>query len=253
MSCATLWIGDSLGPVERACLRSVVRQGHQLTLYCYRQPAGVPEEVTLDDAGAILPESSIFYHRKGSVALFADWFRYELQRRRAGIWVDTDVYLLRPLDERREYLFGGQAAGLINDAIRRLPAEWPAIDDLLKPFAGKTPPWLRGRSLLMSKLREMLTGRADVASMPWGSTGPAALTAVVNAHGVQCEALPPDVFYPAPWESAAWILDPDLSLDDMISEATVAIHLWNEQIKHFKNTPAPPGSFLRRLHQEGAE
>src|SRR5689334_5913692 len=99
MPCVTLWIGESLGPVERACLCSVIRQGHRLVLYCYRRPAGVPEEVELKDAATILPESSVFYHRKGSVALFADWFRYELQRRGSGTWVDTDVYLLRPLDK----------------------------------------------------------------------------------------------------------------------------------------------------------
>lgn len=88
--------------------------------------------------------------------------------------------------------------------------------------------------------------------MPWGSTGPSALTAVVEAHGLQHQALPPAVFYPVPWEKADWILDPTLSLDDMISDATVAVHLWNERIKAFKNAPAPVGSFLRRLHHEGA-
>ena len=32
---------------------------------------------------------------------------------------------------------------------------------------------------------------------------------------------------------------------------TVAIHLWNECIKGFKNEPAPDGSFLSRLKREG--
>src|SRR5690349_7920416 len=36
--CVTLWIGESLGAVERACLRSVLRQGHSLALYCYDRP-----------------------------------------------------------------------------------------------------------------------------------------------------------------------------------------------------------------------
>jgi hypothetical protein len=34
--------------------------------------------------------------------------------------------------------------------------------------------------------------------------------------------------------------------------ATVTVHLWNERIKHFKEKPAPKGSFLARLQQEGA-
>src|SRR5687768_2878830 len=84
--CVTLWIGPSLGAVERACLKSVLRQGHRLALYCYREPIGVPDGVELRDAAEILPEHRIIRHKTGSVALFANWFRYELQRRSLGTW-----------------------------------------------------------------------------------------------------------------------------------------------------------------------
>ena len=40
----------------------------------------------LRDAAEILPESRIIRHKTGSVALFANWFRYELQRRGLGTW-----------------------------------------------------------------------------------------------------------------------------------------------------------------------
>ena len=42
-----------LGPrkIERACLRSVLRQGHRLSLYCYEKPAGVPTGV-IENASA---------------------------------------------------------------------------------------------------------------------------------------------------------------------------------------------------------
>jgi hypothetical protein len=43
-----------------------------------------------------------------------------------------------------------------------------------------------------------------------------------------------------------------ISLDDVISEATVAIHLWNYCISDIKDGPAPPGTFLERLQREGA-
>jgi Alpha 1,4-glycosyltransferase conserved region len=252
MDCVTLWIGDSLGPVERACLRSVLGQGHRLVVYCYRPPAGVPVGVEIRDAAAILPQASVIQHARGSVALFSDRFRYELQRRGAGTWIDTDVYLLAPLPSEPEYLFGEQKAGQINNAILRLPANSPALPDLLLPFGGKTPPWLPARAYWPSRLRELITGRADVARMPWGSTGPAALSAVAAAHGLQRHALPPKVFYPVPWEKAGWVLNPGVSLDQVVTEQTVAVHLWNEQIKAFKNAPAPKGSFLDRLHREGA-
>jgi hypothetical protein len=251
MACVTLWIGETLGPVERACLRSVMRQGHQLVLYCYLPPKAVPEGVEIRDAEEILPQSEIFYHHRGSVALFADWFRYELQRHGAGIWVDTDVYLLQPLDESREYLFGEQSPGLINNAVLRLPAHSAMLDDLVEPFSGRTPRWLPKPAYWLSKMRERVTGAAHVGSMPWGTTGPSALTAAASKEGLLSHALPPSVFYPAPWEKAAWITDPAQSLDEWVTDATVALHLWNERIKGFKNAPPPKGSFLERLHREG--
>src|SRR3712207_7292675 len=48
---------------SRACLRSALRQGHPLTLYCYDAPDGVPEGVELADAGSIVPRSRVIRHR----------------------------------------------------------------------------------------------------------------------------------------------------------------------------------------------
>ena len=245
-----MWIGDRLGPVERACLRSVVRQGHSWALYCYAPPAGIPEGVEVRDAVEILPESALFRHRSGSFALFADWFRYELLLRGLGTWVDTDVYLLAPLDGEREYLFGEQHAGLINNAVLRLPPESPMLPQLLRPFREGTAP---AGLPLRSQLKRLVPGQAELADLPWGSTGPHALTALARRFGLASEALPPDVFYPVPWQRAEGIRDPSLQLSDMVTERTVAVHLWNERIRGFKDQPAPEGSFLHRLQKEGAD
>jgi hypothetical protein len=250
--CVTLWIGDSLGALERACIRSVLRQGHRLALYCYREPAGTPEGVGLRDAAEILPEQSAFRHRSGSAGPFSDWFRYELQRRGLGTWIDTDVYLLAPLDGLHPHLFGEQEPGLINNAVLRLPADSPLLSDLLGPFEQRTTPkWLPWSSYLRSRARELVKGSADPSRLPWGSTGPHALTAAARKHGVSSEAMPTEVFYPVPWQQADWLLDPSLTLDDMVTERTVAVHLWNECIRRLKDPPAPAGSFLRRLQDEG--
>lgn len=55
------------------------------------------------------------------------------------------------------------------------------------------------------------------------------------------------------WEKADWILDPAVRLEEVVTERTVALHLWNECIKGFKGEPAPEGSFLYRLQQEGSD
>ena len=251
LQCVTLWIGDSLGPVERACLRSVVRQSHGLTLYCYAEPIGIPDGVEVADASGILPESEVVRHRHGSVAPFSDWFRYELLKRGLGTWIDADMYLLRPLDEERSHLFGEERPGLLNNAVLRLPADSPLLDELLTPFRGAIPPWLSPKHRLTSRLRQLVTGKVDVGAMPWGSTGPAALTAGAAKFGLSSFALPPSVFYPVPWQQAEWIVDPALRLEQMVTGETVGIHLWNECIRKIKDQPPPEGSFLHRLRMEG--
>jgi hypothetical protein len=230
----------------------VLDLGHSLALYCYREPAGVPAGVELRDASTIIPERRTIRHKTGSFALFSNWFRYELQRRQAGTWVDCDVYLLAPLDGAAASLFGEEAPGLINTAVLRLPPDSPVLPPLLALFEERSvPPWLPFRSRMAARLRLWRRGRSGLASMPWGSAGPKAFSYLARRHGLSRFALPSDTFYPAPWQDALWITDPDRSLDEIVTPRTVAVHLWNERIKQVKDHPARPGSFLARLQEEG--
>ena len=249
--CVSLWVGERLGPVERACFRSVLRQGHGLTLYCYRVPEGVPDGVAVRDAAEVLGEDKLIRHRTGSVGLFSDWFRFELQRRGLGTWIDADVYFCRPLDGERPNLFGRLSASLINGAVLRLASNSPMLPELLRPFERQTTPdWMPLHWYLPAKLRELVRGKADLAAMPWGALGPFALTALARKYSLFTQADPPEVFYPVPWQKAGWIIDPAKSLEQMITSETVGVHLWNECIRDFKDKPPPAGSFLAQLHAE---
>jgi len=251
--CNTLWIGPGFGRVERACLRSVLRQGHEVSLFCYRRPDGVPDGVELRDAAEILPEAAILTYPSGSVSIFANWFRYELQRREAGIWLDSDVYLLAPLPAGRPHLFGWQQPDLIANAVLWLPPASPLLQPLLALFEEREiPAWLRPDERLAAWLRRRFTGRTGIGRMPWGSTGPNALTALARRFEVADEARGAEIFYPVPYRDARWLLDPGRPLEAMVAPSSVAIHLWNQLIEDFKEAPAPEGSFLHRLHQEGA-
>jgi alpha 1,4-glycosyltransferase len=251
--CLTLWIGDSLGPVERACLRSFARQGHKVALYCYDEPQGVPAEIDVRDASAIIPRAVISEPWIARADLYSDWFRYELLKRGLGTWVDADVYLVRPLDMEKPYLFGVQDAPIVNNALLRVPTDSPLLPELLEPFVRRTTPrWLPWHKYLPLRARELLTGQVDLTKVPWGTTSPYALTPLVRKHGLEHWAEPQERFYPVPWQRADWIADPGTALDQVITEGTVAIHLWNRCISQFKNDPAPAGSFLDRLQQEGA-
>jgi len=250
--CVTLWIGERMGAVERACLRSVMRQGHGVALYCYRTPHGVPAGVELRNAGEIVPESRVFTGRNGSFAAFSDWFRYELLKRGLGTWVDTDMYLLHPLEMRTPYLFGEESPGIINNAVLRLPADSPMLPPLLAPFKkGRVPSGLTWRQRLPLHMQQIFRGRPDLSGLPWGSTGPLAISALAREFNLASQALPSDVFYPASWRAPDWIRDPSVMLEEIITERTVGIHLWNECIKGYKDAAAPKGSFLDRLQREG--
>jgi hypothetical protein len=250
-TCNTLWIGEALGAVERACLKSVLRQGHAVRLYCYRPPGGVPEGVEIADAPEILGEDQITRHRAGSVALFSDRFRYELQRLGKGVWIDADLYLLRPLPAT-PYLFGFQDQRWINGAVLRLPQDCPMLPGLLGLFEERTvPDWLAPGAKLAAWWRLFTTGRSPLGQMPWGVAGPHALTALARRYGLLGQALPPEAFYPVAYDDAAWITNPAVRLEDVVTDRTIAVHLWNELIRPFKDAPARPGSFLERLQQEG--
>lgn len=249
--CNSLWLGPSLGPVEQACLLSVLRQGHEMALYCYEEPEGVPEGVTVLDAGEIIPRQAIVRPTGGGASLFANLFRYQLQRLGKGTWIDCDLYLLRPLDLDRPHLFGWQSDALINNAVFRCPPDSPLLDPLLELFERPSMPhWLSRRARMEAEWRRLRSGTVDVSALPFGTSGPHALTAIANDLGLAGEALPSETFYPIPWQDAAWIADPRARLEDKIRPGTVAVHLWNEQIKGMKDGPAPTGSFLERLREE---
>lgn len=250
--CVTLWIGDALGPVERACLRSVIAQGHRMALYCYSKPKGVPEEVEVRDASEIIPHEMICQSWCARADLYSDWFRYELLKRGLGTWLDADIYLVAPVDMKKPYLFGYQDSSIINNAVFRTPPDSEILPRLLEPFVNKElPKWMPRKTYLRIRARQLLSGAFDLTKIPWGTTSPYALTALAPEFGLDRLAEPIDVFYPAPWQQADWIADPSIALEDIIKERTVAVHLWNKCISHFKNEPAAKGSFLHRLQLEG--
>jgi hypothetical protein len=252
--CNSLWIGPSLGAVERACLLSALRHGHPVTLHCYDEPKGVPAGVDLVDAARVLPRAAMDRYPGGGASLFANLFRYELQRRGLGPWIDCDVYLLAPLPSEPPHLFGRQSDDLINMAVLRLPQDSPLLPPLLALFEDQEiPPGLSRSARLAAHWRKWRTGRPGLASMPRGTTGPHALTRLAEANGLDRQALPREAFYPVPWQEAEWIRDPAARLEDRIGEGTIALHLWNDRIAGFKDSPAPAGSFLAQLQEEGAE
>jgi hypothetical protein len=174
------------------------------------------------------------------------------------------MYLVGRLDMDRPYLCGKQIVTpprpwrprqrqSINGSVLRLPPDSPMLAPLLAQFEEPAiPDWLPWHWAVWARARKWATGRSDLSSLPWGTAGPFAVSALADRYGLSSQALPADVFNPVPWYDAMWIVDPRVKLDDVVTERTVGVHLWNECIKSFKDEPAPAGSFLERLQKEGA-
>ena len=228
--------------------------GHRVDLYCYGPLRDVPDGVRVVDAATILPFDSIIRHRSGSVALFSDRFRFELQRRGKGLWVDLDVYMLAPVPcPAGQALFGWQNHATLGAGILQLPADSPVIARVLELFENPfVPDWLRLSDRVKAHWRVRRDGEIALADLPWGVAGPLALTALARRFKLLDHAAPRDVFYPYHWDDAGWIFDPAQSLDDHVTPRTRALHLYNHMIAARKYEPAPAGSFMDRLQQEGA-
>ncbi len=249
-----LWIGPRLGPLERACMRSVMAAGHSLNLWCYDRADGAPEGTILRDADEILPRESVFSHvQTGSFSLFSNLFRHMLLQRGEGIWLDCDVYLLKPISLNEGYALGWEEPDLVGTAILCIPPDCAVLEELISYFsADRVPPWLPLRWKLRFGWQTLLTGSYRLETMPWGYLGPQAMTYMVKKHGLAGRVRPQHVFSPWGYREARWILEPGVQLEDRIMGDTVAAHLFNQMIRDFKDQPAPEDSFLARLHHEGA-
>ncbi|WP_170460869.1 hypothetical protein [Ruegeria arenilitoris] len=95
----TFWHGSGLGPLERACLSSFVRANQSLQLFSY-EPNQVcpPKGVMLRNANDVLPLTDLLKQvLTKHPARFSDLFRLKMMQVENLIWVDCDVYFLRPV------------------------------------------------------------------------------------------------------------------------------------------------------------
>lgn len=249
-----LWVEGRLGPLERACMRSVTAQGHRLILWHYQPLEGVPECTELRDGDVVVPRERLFRHvPTGSYSLFSNLFRYELLRQGRGLWLDADVYLLKPIPIGDGHVYGFAQPGTVASAVLGLPAGSPVLADLIGYFdARRIPPWLPGRWRLRYAWQRLLLGNYRIETMPWGNLGPLALTKQIARHGLLDKIRHQSVFSPWTWRDADWIFHPGARLEDRTTPQTLAVHLFNEMIRGAKGSKPAAGSFFERLQREGA-
>jgi hypothetical protein len=214
----------------------------------------VPDGVILRDGDEVVRRKRLFRHMPtGSYALFSNLFRYELLRQGHGLWLDSDVYLLAPIPAGDGHIFGWGQPGVVASAVLSLPADSPVLTELIGYFDARSiPPWLPLAWRLRFGWQRAVSGQYRIETMPWGGLGPHALTKLVTKHLLLDKVRPQPVFSPWTWQEADWIFRSDARLEDRTTPQTLAVHLFNEMIRDAKELEPPPGSFLERLHHEGA-
>jgi hypothetical protein len=202
----TFWHGP-LDALRLTCLRSQVAAGHKVTVYSFEPLAQLPDGVDNAEAEAILPHA--FSEklrppepdgtwRDWTILQFSDFFRMRLMARKAGLWLDADVLLLKPveIDPARPY-FAWERPRQLGNSVLYLPPNDSivvAFQDLMQQEE-LTPDWLALRHRLTFTVRQLRGGSNRLSDIRVAIYGPAALTALARRAGELHYALPRKSFY----------------------------------------------------------
>lgn len=224
------WHGTgALGDSEQICLLSMLRQNYTVRLFCYDPIANVPAGIEIVDAREIMPrEELLVYRATGSPALGANKFRYLLMKKSLGIWLDTDVILLRSLPQA-DYIFGWQDNDLICNAVLYLPHNSSMINDLCDFVSQEypIPPFYDEATRFDLEQKSKSGHPVNVRDLPWGVYGPQAVTYFVRKYGLLHFSQPREVFYPIHFTEAHVLLSSKYDVSELLTPSTVAVHLWN--------------------------
>jgi len=228
----------------------MLEAGHDVTLYTYYGVENVPKGITIEDGREILPVDHLLKHEKhDSYALGSDIFRYTILKKGLGIWLDTDILCLCPIELKQDYLFGWEDNNKINGAVLFLPRDSGVLNDLLQYCYSRPliPPWWATSKKARQFIKGLVGKDCPPEKMEWGGLGPRALTYFAMQHDLLYAAQPRNVFYPVHYSQADILFNPKEDVNLHLSEETMTIHLWNELIKKNKAQHPPDGSYLDQV------
>lgn len=201
-------------------------------MHCYDRPVDLPAGVHTFDASRLMPLSYLQAHKEtGSIALGANRYRYRLIAEGFGLYADCDMFCLRQITDL-PYIIGKEQDDVLNNAFLK----YPINSDLAQALIDATqdyyfiPPWFRASKKRRLSIRRRLGQGVHVGEHPWGVWGPQLVSYFVKELGLWEEAAPIDRYYPVhPWQTTL-LRDPDLSIYDLVTPRTEAIHLWHKMV-----------------------
>lgn len=229
------WAYGPLSTLEKIAVMSFVRHGFHVKWWTYEKSAKLPSAVEQCDAGQIIPERRVFTYKNGSVAAFANLFRYAVLSRFGGLWADTDVICLTPASSIVQFGPTGflvtertQTNALrINNNVIYHPH--PKTGDLID-------------------LAHAVAERFDTATLQWGDCGPLLLTALAKAYPRMAPTVKtPEFANPIDWWSCPQAL---LSATGRLPAHAAFLHCFNEMWRRTeadKDAEYPAGSIMAQL------
>lgn len=245
----SLWVRGELTTMEKLCIRSFLKNGHDFHLYVYDDVTGVPKGATIRDGKEILSEDKIFTYQtegfgKGEVAGFADWFRYALLFKKGGWWVDTDVICVRRFDFNQEKILATNYEGPNNDMANNCVMKLPAGNPLAKYCLE-------------------VCENVDPSTLDFAETGPVLVQEGVRELELREYTVPGHVFCPVSYQYVQDLVSSPIGLWERlkrtlwsrqptgkIQDDTYAVHLWNQMWKNAdldKEGMYPPDSIYENL------
>ena len=191
----------------RPACSSQVAAGHKVTVYSFEPLAGLPDGVGNAEAEAILPHAFAERlrppqpdgsWRDWTTLQFSDFFRMRLMAQRAGLWLDADVLLLKPVEiDPAKPFFAWERPRQLGNSVLYLPPDDPIVAafEALMQQDELTPDWLALRHRLIFALRKLRGKSNRLADIRVAIFGPAALTALAARGGELGYALPKKSFY----------------------------------------------------------
>ena len=262
----TYWYGPALGPLERACLISMMEQGHSVTLFCHEKVGCVPDGVETCDAREVTGDRPVLFFenstQKGnakSPALFTDLFRYHMIDQTGMVWLDLDAYLLKPLRmPKHGYIFAWDRK-TIAGGVLALPHSSASLKDLVSFCENEypVPPFF---SYVADRKARLLFMRAigrpvHVSRQKWGVWGPRALTWFLTRNHEDHYALETRLLYPIDWRDPSPFFLPSDEVKESYLKDAVSVHLFGsqmrEKIKETGSDKTLEGSYLQELIRIG--
>ncbi len=232
-------------------MKSFLANGHRYKLYVYEEVENVPEGVEVCDANEIIPESERFVTKRGSHALFADWFRWELLYREGGYWVDTDEVCLKTFNFADDIVFGCEEPGRAACGVLKFPrgSEFARrlADSCESP--NKILPYDSGSTKLRKHCRRIFRGNRR-SVVRWGEAGgPPGFTRALAHFDLMKHAKPFPIFYPVHGSCWRALFDDTFKDNHDFFAGSYGVHLWNELLRTSldKNATFAPGSFVEHL------